>query len=103
MVAKVERNEPCPCKSGKKFKKCCGQATPPRRLSVLGFQKVLMKFIMEQPEGEYEISFTDLGFIPMDKCLAIKHDRERDVFQFKVVDVPKPKTILTPGNRIIAP
>jgi len=24
-VKKVGRNEPCPCKSGKKFKKCCGQ------------------------------------------------------------------------------
>jgi uncharacterized protein YecA (UPF0149 family) len=23
--AKVGRNEPCPCGSGKKFKKCCGQ------------------------------------------------------------------------------
>ncbi len=27
--AKVGRNEPCPCGSGKKFKKCCGAATPP--------------------------------------------------------------------------
>jgi uncharacterized protein len=26
---KVGRNEPCPCGSGKKFKKCCGTRTPP--------------------------------------------------------------------------
>jgi uncharacterized protein len=26
---KVGRNEPCPCGSGKKFKKCCGSRTPP--------------------------------------------------------------------------
>jgi uncharacterized protein len=26
MQAKVGRNEPCPCGSGKKFKKCCGAA-----------------------------------------------------------------------------
>jgi uncharacterized protein len=26
--AKVGRNEPCPCGSGKKFKKCCGSAAP---------------------------------------------------------------------------
>ncbi|RPI33784.1 MAG: hypothetical protein EHM67_15050 [Hyphomicrobiaceae bacterium] len=26
--AKVERNEPCPCGSGKKFKKCCGSVAP---------------------------------------------------------------------------
>ncbi|MCZ2154947.1 MAG: SEC-C domain-containing protein [Bryobacterales bacterium] len=24
---KVGRNDPCPCGSGKKFKKCCGAAT----------------------------------------------------------------------------
>ena len=24
-VSKVRRNDPCPCKSGKKFKNCCGQ------------------------------------------------------------------------------
>ena len=23
---KIGRNEPCPCGSGKKYKKCCGQA-----------------------------------------------------------------------------
>jgi uncharacterized protein len=27
LVAKVGRNEPCPCGSGKKFKKCCGAAS----------------------------------------------------------------------------
>ena len=26
---KVGRNAPCPCGSGKKFKKCCGSGTPP--------------------------------------------------------------------------
>jgi uncharacterized protein YecA (UPF0149 family) len=25
--AKVGRNDPCPCDSGKKFKKCCGDNT----------------------------------------------------------------------------
>jgi uncharacterized protein len=25
-VGKVGRNEPCPCGSGKKYKKCCGEA-----------------------------------------------------------------------------
>ena len=24
-ATKVGRNEPCPCKSGKKYKKCCGR------------------------------------------------------------------------------
>ncbi|MGA2644959.1 MAG: SEC-C metal-binding domain-containing protein [Candidatus Sulfotelmatobacter sp.] len=26
-AAKVGRNDPCPCRSGKKYKKCCGGAT----------------------------------------------------------------------------
>jgi hypothetical protein len=29
MTAKVGRNEPCPCGSGKKYKKCCGRETSP--------------------------------------------------------------------------
>lgn len=28
-VKRVGRNEPCPCGSGKKHKKCCGGPTPP--------------------------------------------------------------------------
>ena len=28
MTKKIGRNEPCPCGSGKKYKKCCGQNTP---------------------------------------------------------------------------
>jgi uncharacterized protein len=27
---KIGRNEPCPCGSGKKFKKCCGSGAPPQ-------------------------------------------------------------------------
>ncbi|MGA2948731.1 MAG: SEC-C metal-binding domain-containing protein [Candidatus Sulfotelmatobacter sp.] len=26
-ASKVERNDPCPCGSGKKFKRCCGRVT----------------------------------------------------------------------------
>jgi uncharacterized protein len=31
---KVGRNDPCPCGSGKKYKKCCGEATVNERLSL---------------------------------------------------------------------
>ena len=27
--SKIGRNEPCPCGSGKKYKKCCGASRPP--------------------------------------------------------------------------
>ncbi|MBQ7721705.1 MAG: SEC-C domain-containing protein, partial [Kiritimatiellae bacterium] len=29
MFKKVGRNDPCPCGSGKKFKKCCGSLRSP--------------------------------------------------------------------------
>lgn len=42
-MTKIERNDPCPCKSGKKFKKCCGlpkqTALISSRLSVLNTSK----------------------------------------------------------------
>ena len=28
-AAKIGRNAPCPCGSGKKYKRCCGSAVPP--------------------------------------------------------------------------
>lgn len=30
-VAKIGRNQPCPCGSGKKYKRCCGAASAPSR------------------------------------------------------------------------
>lgn len=30
-MKEVGRNDPCPCGSGKKFKKCCGLKTPMQR------------------------------------------------------------------------
>lgn len=31
MMKEVGRNDPCPCGSGKKYKKCCAQKTPMER------------------------------------------------------------------------
>ena len=33
-MAKVGRNDPCPCGSGKKYKKCCGSPLKPQRITV---------------------------------------------------------------------
>ena len=30
-MPEVGRNDPCPCGSGKKYKKCCGQKSPMKR------------------------------------------------------------------------
>ncbi len=34
-MEKVGRNDPCPCGSGKKYKKCCGLENKKRQFSVL--------------------------------------------------------------------
>ena len=34
-TAKVGRNDPCPCGSGKKYKKCCGAVSHPERSELL--------------------------------------------------------------------
>ncbi|MEI8300536.1 MAG: SEC-C metal-binding domain-containing protein [Chlamydiota bacterium] len=47
-MTKVERNDPCPCKSGKKFKKCCGlpkqSLLTPSRMSVVSTSKLASFF-----------------------------------------------------------
>ena len=40
-MLKVQRNSPCPCGSGKKFKKCCGSSLAPARPDVIAINKAL--------------------------------------------------------------
>lgn len=35
MATKAGRNDPCPCGSGKKFKKCCAEKTAANRTSTI--------------------------------------------------------------------
>lgn len=54
MVRKVQRNEPCPCGSGKKYKKCCGlkarDLTSSRANRREGIQKSLVWVTRTHPE-----------------------------------------------------
>jgi len=34
-MAKVNRNDPCPCGSGKKYKKCCGAAPAKKKIEAV--------------------------------------------------------------------
>ena len=101
IISNVGRNDPCPCGSGKKYKKCCGNLAKkkPKQLSMLGLHKLFTKIIKDNYEGKYDISCDDLDSIPMDEALAVKHDSETDVFHLEVVKVKK-QTILTPDKRI---
>jgi len=58
---KVGRNDPCPCGSGKKYKKCCGQNIPqPQQASLLGrrFMERDLLAINQMVEGQ-DFSSTD--------------------------------------------
>lgn len=75
-MSKVSRNDPCPCGSGKKYKKCCGPleearakkkllsakpmptlfsgaASPPQNLAKKVF-KILTKPVVEEPKPQEE-------------------------------------------------
>jgi len=49
-VARVGRNEPCPCGSGKKFKRCCLPTTPEGKFR--GFVKRTNRTLPVQPTGK---------------------------------------------------
>src|ERR1700722_6078778 len=79
-MTKVRRNEPCPCGSGKKFKKCCGAIDgadnafePPRelqeamRLEADRFKAREHRRRLMQGLGRPIISFENLGY----RCVAV--------------------------------
>jgi hypothetical protein len=47
-MSKVGRNDPCPCGSGKKYKKCCEENTKHKKLSA----RVLTQGLPFQPESQ---------------------------------------------------
>jgi len=53
---KIGRNEPCPCGSGRKYKKCCLRAITVQRLKQppAGIQEEVMRIFREQERGERE-------------------------------------------------
>jgi hypothetical protein len=51
-LSKHGRNEPCPCKSGKKFKKCCIKEAPEELC--YRFSKASYLFDCANAEGEFE-------------------------------------------------
>ena len=104
---KTGKNEPCPCESGKKYKKCCGrvnkQMTPRgMQLAFILLVERLSKFGTENGEVvDVRISDTDLQRLATeDKILASKYDMDTDEFIFKVLKV-KRSAIIQPDKRII--
>lgn len=51
---KVKRNDPCPCGSGKKYKKCCGSPTHHRPFFAMRLLKKLRGAFSGKPEPEVD-------------------------------------------------
>lgn len=49
---KTERNNPCPCGSGKKYKKCCGDPAHHRPFFVVNLLKKLREVFSNKSEPE---------------------------------------------------
>ncbi|MBT2687139.1 SEC-C domain-containing protein [Bacillus sp. ISL-47] len=78
-TVKVSRNEPCPCGSGKKYKKCCGskEAVSIKEVlnhEVIELQKEVRAFALTHYAGDMKEDFTDL--------LEILEDIDREEKEF---------------------
>lgn len=88
---KIGRNEPCPCGSGKKYKKCCMKKQT-KRLTEKGFQ-ICFKKLVKDAGGTIDILCDDLDSLPKDEALAIAYNAEEDSFHFEVVKFKKSNII----------
>lgn len=81
MNEKVSRNDPCPCGSGKKFKKCCGaneaiSITHIIESEIDDLQKRILYFAMDHYGVEIEEDFEDLQ-----EGLLIPDEQSRDFYE----------------------
>jgi tetratricopeptide (TPR) repeat protein len=75
MNVKISRNDPCPCGSGKKYKKCCGRKEAVSIMDIIesemdDLQKQILQFAFNYYGTEMEDDFEDLQemlFIPDEK------------------------------------
>lgn len=85
-MSKIGRNEPCPCGSGKKYKRCCGQNNPELT------RKKVSKEQFRYESGSY--GSTEKGFMP-----SILGYREVDVnARGAYLCLVNPETVLTDEN-----
>ncbi len=73
---KAGRNDPCPCGSGKKFKKCCMSKTAPVKSGVLG-GSTLSTETFRQPANRAEPSVAPLVALPKSPPRPPDPERER--------------------------
>lgn len=76
----VGRNDPCPCGSGRKYKKCCGKAGPLALAGPPGTRPRLVTFDGEPVsfcQAHYHVSDPDAAFAALAGCEELDADPER--------------------------
>lgn len=95
MVAKIGRNEPCPCGSGLKYKKCCDK---PVTLRLTATQMVIC--LLRQLGGKATVELEEVANIA-DTCIDI--DQQGNSVHLSVIESEEKGVILTlPEQRIIS-
>ena len=96
---KVGRNDPCPCGSGKKFKKCCLHATSPE-LPSSGWQQLnpQVRDVFESSEAEPAIQYDPFTEPDPEQWLALGEQERIDL----VVDYHRRARIRFPRAKLHA-
>jgi uncharacterized protein YecA (UPF0149 family) len=80
-LEKINRNGPCPCGSGKKYKRCCGaneavSISDMIESEIDGLQKHILHYAYYHFEQEIEADFEEL-----DEILDIENEQEREFYE----------------------
>ena len=97
----IGRNDPCPCGSGKKYKRCCMVAPiepdkKPKMLNQVGLNRIL--YLMIKKAGGIVIYDAKELESSIDLKMNIAYNTEKDQFALTAVE---PQKIITLPTRII--
>lgn len=102
-IKKPGRNDPCPCDSGKKYKKCCGKedVLPRKELTSQGM-KLCMMHLVNLAGGKVVIPDEELDKLTQDNemGMAVGYNADDDAFTFQIVKI-KRSPIAQPSKRLI--
>jgi hypothetical protein len=104
-VKKPGRNDPCPCGSGKKYKRCCLAnlgAWERQRNGLLTTLEVVMEWLMEHHEEAVERAFQDRldRFVAPEQTIALKalHPNDKRVIDINLLEEFLAEGVLLEGD-----
>jgi SEC-C motif len=119
-MAKIKRNDPCPCGSGKKYKRCClgkgvsadGFSREERGAALEKLESFVEKYLVEEDEEAFDIFYErwDDSLEDVDPMWMEQSDAAYDMWLFVDYRLQKGETVvdrflgrnppLTPGERL---